>query len=79
LHQVHVDVEFGTQECCVASQVLSLEPLPKLKLMKKKKKMVKKWKINKDFQDVWATKFPWAKLVVGSNEKVNMGGCHVCT
>jgi hypothetical protein len=39
LHQVHVDVdvEFGTQECCVASQVLSLNPLPKLKLMEEKK------------------------------------------
>ncbi len=34
--------------------------------------------MNKDFQDVWATKLPWAKLVVGSNEKVNMGRCHVC-
>jgi hypothetical protein len=39
LHQVHVDVEFGIQECCVASQVLSLDPLPKLKLIEKKKKM----------------------------------------
>jgi hypothetical protein len=79
LLQVHVDEEFGAQECCVASQVLSLDPLLKLKLMEKKKKMVRKWKINKDFQDVWTTKLPWAKFVVGSNEKVNMGRCHVYT
>ncbi len=30
-----------------------------------KKKIKAKWELNRNFQETWVTKFPWAKLIVG--------------
>jgi hypothetical protein len=35
--------------------------------------------MNKHFQDTWAIKFPWAKSVMGSNDKVVQVRCKVCS
>jgi hypothetical protein len=46
--------------------------------MEKKKKWVKEWEINQVFQDVWVAKLPWADIVLGIDEKMNMAKCCVC-
>ncbi len=35
-----------------------------------KKKQKVEWELNKSFQDTWATKFPWAGIVVKPNGKM---------
>jgi hypothetical protein len=46
-------------------------------ITKKKRKF--EWELNQTFQDTRATKFPWAKPVVGPYGKVKMVQCKVCS
>jgi hypothetical protein len=50
--------------------VLNINPI--------KKKWEREWEINRVFQDVWATKLPWAKVMLRADEKMNMVKCYVC-
>jgi hypothetical protein len=43
-----------------------------------KRKRWKNLKFNRVLQDLWVTKTPWEKVVLGANGKVNMVRCHVC-
>jgi hypothetical protein len=45
----------------------------------RRKKRVKEWEINRIFQDVWAAKLPWAKVILGANGKMNSVMCRVCS
>jgi hypothetical protein len=40
--------------------------------MTMKKKIKAKWELNRNFQETWVTKFPWAKLIVGPSGKMHM-------
>jgi hypothetical protein len=40
--------------------------------MTMKKKIKAKWELNRNFQETWVTKFPWAKLIVGPSVKMHM-------
>jgi hypothetical protein len=37
------------------------------------------WEFNKVFQDVWATKLPWAKVVIGPNGKMTQVRYTLCS
>jgi hypothetical protein len=39
---------------------------------------VREWEINRDFEDVWIAKLPWAEVMLRTNRKVNMIKCCVC-
>ncbi len=43
------------------------------------KKMKVQWQVIRNFQDTWATKLPWAKLVIGEDNKLHHVRCKVCT
>jgi hypothetical protein len=51
-------------------------PPPPYELDKLKKSFkIKEYEINKTFKDIWATKLPKAKFVVGSNGKISQVKC----
>jgi hypothetical protein len=37
------------------------------------------WELNRMFQDIWTTKLPWEKAMMGLNVKLSMVKCKVYT
>jgi hypothetical protein len=47
---------------------------------KPKKKVNKsKWELNKVYQNKWATRFSWSKVICGKDGKMMMVKCKICT
>jgi hypothetical protein len=49
---------------------------PSHKLERKKNKS---YELNKHFQDSWAAKLPWAKIVMGTDMRISQVRCEVCS
>ncbi len=45
----------------------------------KKKANKLEWELNKVYQDKWATRFSWSKVVCGKDGKMMMFKCKICT
>jgi len=64
---------YGVHVCCVAINLLSLDPLfDSRSNPSKKKKKRWEWEINQVFLNVWIAKLPWVKTMVGFNGKMHI-------
>jgi hypothetical protein len=64
---------YGVHVCCVAINLLSLDPLLESKSNPPKKKKKRwEWEINQMFSNAWITKLPWVEIMVGFNGKMHI-------
>ncbi len=73
--QVHKRCFFLRPHCVNKHMLLTFD----LACLKPKKPRKAQWELNQVFQNVWAIKLPWAKVVMGPIGKMSMVRCKVST
>ncbi len=82
LHVENVATTFDPQAVGPSSSRIIIdihEPEFKLLDVQPSKKKKPKWQVQRHFQDTWATKFPWAEVVMGEDGRMHHVRCRICT